>query len=351
MTDAKITGPISVTKLPVGTSAGTIASGDHNHKYGKVAVVAKSGGDYTDPVDAMNQVDQWCGTPSALNPCLLKVMPGIYDLGSGTLSMQAHIDIEGAGENSTLITSATSTGIPSGGTVCGANNSEIRLLTIASTGLAGTGITNNGTSPKLTNITVTVTGVGSQGVRGIWNGAGSSPDIDNVTVNVSGATATVVTGIFNAGGPMVMNNVAVTLSGNLGEEYGIDNSSASSILMNNVTVTISVNLYGVAVRNSASSVVIRNSAFIAMGGVNATGIYNQSASSLILENTTVAARGASNYNFSMYAYSTSSEAPDFLVDRSTFEGILVNLTTGSSRLRIGSSKLDGVENPEGVNAP
>lgn len=50
----------------------------HNHdsvyqtKYAKVAFVAQSGGDYTDPVSAMSAVDTWCGTPSASNPCLLK---------------------------------------------------------------------------------------------------------------------------------------------------------------------------------------------------------------------------------------------------------------------------------------
>ncbi len=55
----------------------------HNHdvlyqqKYGKVAVVAQTGGDYTDPVAAMSALATWCGTPSASNACLLKIMPGV----------------------------------------------------------------------------------------------------------------------------------------------------------------------------------------------------------------------------------------------------------------------------------
>jgi hypothetical protein len=70
-------------------AAGTAARSDHNHdawylgKYGKVAIVAQSGGDYTDPLTAMDDSGSWCGTASETNPCLVKIMPGVYDVGSG----------------------------------------------------------------------------------------------------------------------------------------------------------------------------------------------------------------------------------------------------------------------------
>ena len=63
---------------------------------------------------------------------LLKVEPGLYDLGTSKLQMKAFVDIEGSGMGTTTI--------PLGGvdwfdgTVAGASNSELRLLTVENTG-------------------------------------------------------------------------------------------------------------------------------------------------------------------------------------------------------------------------
>jgi hypothetical protein len=76
--------------------------------YGNVAVVAPSGGDYTNPATAMGAYNLWCGAPSATNPCLLKIMPGVYDIGTSPVAMQPYIDIEGSGQNVTVITGTVS---------------------------------------------------------------------------------------------------------------------------------------------------------------------------------------------------------------------------------------------------
>ena len=66
---------------------------------------------------------------SATNPYLIKVGPGIYDLGTGSLQMKEYVDIEGSGEKVTTITSTVNySGPPTGGTVNGSNNAEIRYL-------------------------------------------------------------------------------------------------------------------------------------------------------------------------------------------------------------------------------
>ena len=44
--------------------------------------------------------------PSATNPWLVKVGPGIFDLGSGSLTLPAYTAIEGAGQDTTVITAA-----------------------------------------------------------------------------------------------------------------------------------------------------------------------------------------------------------------------------------------------------
>ena len=43
------------------------------------------------------------GVPRTATPCLLKIMPGVYDVGTNSITMQPYIDIEGSGENSTVI--------------------------------------------------------------------------------------------------------------------------------------------------------------------------------------------------------------------------------------------------------
>jgi len=92
--------------------------------------VAQGGGDYTDPVTAMNDLSTWCGTPSATNPCLLKIMPGVYDIGTTSLQMKQYVDLEGSGEKVTKIDGS----VFDNGVIIGASNSEIRSLTVRSTG-------------------------------------------------------------------------------------------------------------------------------------------------------------------------------------------------------------------------
>lgn len=115
ITDAHITGQIQTSRLNVGTIGGTVAAGDHSHdgvyqkKYSNIAVVAKSGGDFTDPIAAMNDIATWCGAPSANSPCLVKIMPGYYDLNGDKILAQSYVDIQGSGKGNTIISGGSST--------------------------------------------------------------------------------------------------------------------------------------------------------------------------------------------------------------------------------------------------
>lgn len=229
-----------------GQHASAFASSTHNHdamyqkKYAKVAVVAQSGGDYTDPVTAMNNLSTWCGTPSATNPCLLKIMPGVYNIGTNRLQMQQYVDIEGSGENTTKITG----NIDGFGVVSGASNAEIRFLTIESKqtgGYFGLAISNTGASPKITNVTAIASG-GNYTNYGIINGGNSAPIIMNATIIVSGAPYDAY-GILNTGtSPSpIITNVTVNVSGGWNDRYvyGIYNVQEARATIRNVTVTAS----------------------------------------------------------------------------------------------------------------
>lgn len=70
---------------------------------------------------------------SATNPYVVKVMPGVYDLGTGSLQMKEYVDLEGSGPEATLITSSNNNvdgGTCTIGTVLMANNTAVRNIKI-----------------------------------------------------------------------------------------------------------------------------------------------------------------------------------------------------------------------------
>jgi len=182
---------------------------------------------------------------SATNPYLIKLGPGIYDLGTSTLQMKEYVDLEGAGEGTTTISGETS--FSNEGVVQGASNSEIRFLTVQSTGagLYATGILNwTSTSPKITNVTVSVSQTGNNTPRGVFNYTASSATITNVTVLVSGG----------------------------GQCYGVYNYYTAGVKMNNVSISVSGGTYGHGVYNYGGEVRMNNVTVSASGVTTSRGV-------------------------------------------------------------------------------
>jgi len=260
--------------------------------FSKVAIVAASGGDYINPATAMGDYPNWCGTPSATNPCLLKIMPGVYTVSSSVV-MQPYIDIEGSGENTTFIQGSIDS--TSSGIVNGANNAEIRFLTItnAGGGSSTVGFYNDNTSPNITNVTVTASG-GSVGNAGVSNNNSSSPVMLNVNVTA-------------AGGGTTPNNLAV------------------------VNVTF-------------SSPSMRHVIAIATGGSSARGIYNDS-STPTLTNSTVKASGGASSNYGIY---NANGAGTIRINRSTVKATNTIASSASWIVLVSHTQLDGGLPPLGA---
>lgn len=215
--------------------------------YANVIVVAKSGGDYTDPAAAMQDRASWCPSPSASTPCLVKVMPGEYAVNS-SVQMAGFVDLEGSGENVTRIVNSSSIcSYNLGAVINSASNSEIRFLTAEISNCqsgSSVAISNVNTSPKITNVTA-VSKNNRGGNIGIMNQSNSSPVLTNVIAFVEPAVDPNYTflsvGIYNVilstGTTVTMNNVSSSAPDARGVAYGIQNwCGAGSILLNNSDV-------------------------------------------------------------------------------------------------------------------
>lgn len=223
----------------------------------KVAIVDASGYNYSDPLEAMDDLAFWCGVPSTANPCLLKILPGVYDIGQNSLQMQEHVDIEGSGANITTVMG--NIGTNSSGVVNGADNAVLRDLKVVNTG-GGTyaiAIYNNNASPGIRYVTAKASDGGSYS-RGIYN-VSSSPTITNVKAIASGGFSSEAI-VNNSSSSPVMNRVTATALGGGTNSRGIYNTLSSPILLN-VTAKASgaTNNYGIYSISSGSTVRIENS--------------------------------------------------------------------------------------------
>ncbi len=243
---------------------------------------------------------------SASNPWLIKLDAGVFDLGSSSLVMKPYVDIEGSGEGVTKIT-AVGSASSNAGTVVGASNAEIRLLTVAST-------VNNpystaffvpyGTSPKLTHVTLLST-PGFTGSIGMYSVG--TPTLTDVTVNLpaggqgiqlSGGellqrvNVTVAPGFYNNGievfspfGSPYTPPPTTIIDSTIKAGLGISVGSISTVIVKNSTIVSSSD----TINNDGGNVSIANSQLVGSvlsipGGptyaLNCVGDYNGSYSPL-----------------------------------------------------------------------
>jgi hypothetical protein len=218
--------------------------------YANVAVVAKSGGDYVDPVTAMNDSATWCGIPSATNPCMLKIMPGVYDIGSNRLFTPEFVDIEGSGEGVTRIKGNSDSWMIW-------LVSELRFITVENYGGNGAVIgytyaSNGQGATILSHVTLIVSPSNSgNGFTG-W----SSSTLNNVTVKVSGGSGDGVKSVGN--GSLTLNNVTVNIDSNMFRAYGI-HSEGGDVILNNVNVSALGSSYSFGVYFTSGSLTIKGS--------------------------------------------------------------------------------------------
>ena len=169
-----------------------------------VITVSALHGDYTDPAAAMAAIPGGADAPSAINPYLIKIGPGEYDLAVTRLQMQAYVDIQGAGKNVTII-KGTGFGSSAGdqATVLGSNHATLSNLTVKNTGGA-----NYATAIAALN-------------------TDSSFHIDHVAAMAMNASVT-ATAINNAGASTTINHVMAKAMAGGNKSVGISTTGGSA---------------------------------------------------------------------------------------------------------------------------
>jgi hypothetical protein len=153
---------------------------------------------------------------SASKPYLIYIEPETYDLGNRTLQMKPYVDIQGSGELNTTITSTVSSDSGAAGTVEGADNTELRFLTVQSTSTPSVqdiriSILNDSGSPRLTHVSAETTGADNSFHIGVSNTGNSRPTMTDVTASASGNSDNV--GVQISGGSTTMTDSTASASG------------------------------------------------------------------------------------------------------------------------------------------
>jgi hypothetical protein len=157
------------TPLCFNSSSGFLGTCTQISGLRSIAWVATQGGDYASPIQALNEVNNWCGVPGNGNRCLIRIAPGQYDLGSQQLVMRPFVDIQGSGWNMTILGGARgAASVVDAALVKGSVSSVLSQLTIINNGSAGQAY---------------ATGYAGDNIA---TGSDVAPDLDHVTVKVGG---------------------------------------------------------------------------------------------------------------------------------------------------------------------
>lgn len=270
--------------------------------YGGTAVVSPVPGDPAASGQALRKaLTNLNPEPSARFRWLVKIEPGVYELGGNPLAMRQFVDIEGGGIAATTLrgnvgpasgaaaredlSSADSrvegeAGGLNQGLIAGASNAELRQLTVECVPTAAQpacmAMLNENASPSLANLRLRVTEPSNGSHWGMRN-YDAAPVLDHVEIEVSGAQN--------------------------GDNYGLVNvgeSFQTVIDLRNSTIAVSgaeaTNNWAVVNRRFAQVHPVLNSTLTATGGINAAGLLYTDAGfsgDFYVQHSTITASGGS----------------------------------------------------------
>ncbi len=271
---------------------------------------------------------------------LLKIEPGIYELGSLSLNMKSYVDVEGSGEESTTIQAGGGSSF-SDATVIMVSNSSLRDLRVLSNSSSTYGIGISVTSVSsagIRNVRAAASG-GSSVCRGIHIQSSTGTRLENVKAEASGGANGY--GLLISGGDqtLIVNGSYLTSSGNSSANAGLHiTQSSTAIIMNSEARGdggAGTTAEGIHISSSSSPEII-NSKSYAKGSNLCYGVYMSDGSPELLHHTSTSACTGSGYG--IYAFSGASP----VIQHSIFKAAGGTNTAGAFFTGSGSPSLDFV---------
>jgi hypothetical protein len=222
------------------------------------------------------------------NPWLLKIEPGIYDLGSTGLVMQSWIDIEGSGISRTKLTRNGGVNSGDSATVILNDDTELRDLSVEQRGgglvavavfippaahppLSVPVLVPDPSWARVTRVAASAFGASDITV-GIFCDVVSAPVLREVSGSARGGIGSY--GVANVGGNMLIHGVTATADTATRENHGFDNTNGGGVI-EDLTATafggFGTLAYGISVE--AGGLDVRHARVIAAGGDTNYGVF------------------------------------------------------------------------------
>jgi hypothetical protein len=220
----------------------------------RTVLVSPIPGDPVGSGTALRNALNGISSPSSTNRWLLKIEPGVYDIGAAALAMRSWVDIEGSGMGVTTIR-GTVVGFQDAGTINGASNAELRLLTVEAIGSPAAdaiAMYNGSAFPRLYRVKLVAQS--SFGVAWGMRNVESAPRIEEceITATASGAGSSAYGIVFR--------------------RY-VSGAETASILRSKIAVFGATNNYGIYIVDGQMTTELRDSRIDVTGGAASYGVY------------------------------------------------------------------------------
>lgn len=273
---------------------------------------------------------------------LVKVEPGVYDLGSMPLVLKSGIHLQGSGENTTFLRSSVDSG--SAGTVVGHSGAVLSSLSVENTGGGFDSIAIYSEKPDFDFHDLIATARGGQFSYGIHL-KGSTGTFENVRAYAlsSSIASSIAYGFYCIGCTSSLMESYAEARGN-SRSIGV-NVLGGTVYLRNVTayaIGASTNK-GVSVDRDLvgdGNVSLVNVEAVGSGGSNSSGLFVEAGSSSA-RNSVLSATGATSTNEGISSFSDG--APHVItVQNSIVTGATASVNRASNfTVRIGQSQLSG----------
>ena len=238
---------------------GSLAASAQTAPYTRTVIVPANGTSTANGTALLTAIAGLSPAPSFAVRWLIKLEPGVYNVGTSPVVLSQYVDIEGSGVVESILQGNVEPVFPAliGGLVQGATNSELRNLTVScvSTTAGCQAVSYNTANGRLSQVRILLQGTGNANHWGIRT-YNSSPILDDVEINVSTGGANNYGIVYGGSSTVNISRSAITVFGATTDNLGItlrDTPNWSPVRDSSITAHSGFRAMAVAYLSSTAS--------------------------------------------------------------------------------------------------